>query len=183
MSKLIVTEFLTLDGVMEAPGGEPGHPHSGWVFDHFTDEQGAYKFREVLAAGSQLIGRVTYESFLGAWPAREGEFADRMNSMPKYVVSSSLQSAEWENTKVIALEDVPALKADSAEPVLVPGSRTLVQALLARGWVDELRLMIFPVILGSGARLFPSSEEKRSLRLTHHETFSSGVAVHHYVPA
>ena len=101
MRKLIVTEFVTLDGVMEAPGGEPGHPHSGWVFDFMGDEQMKYKFEEILEADVQLIGRVTYESFAGAWPEREGPFADKMNSMPKYVVTTTLDELEWDNSTPI----------------------------------------------------------------------------------
>src|SRR5688500_8678859 len=102
MRRIVVSEFVTLDGVMEAPGGEPGHPHSGWVFDFIGEEQLQYKLDEVLEAESLLIGRVTYESFAGAWPERSGQFADKMNAMPKYVVSTSLQNPEWHNTVVIA---------------------------------------------------------------------------------
>ena len=106
MSQLIVTEFVTLDGVMEAPGGEAGHPHSGWVFDYISEEQQRYKLQETLDAESLLLGRATYDGFSAAWPERDGEFADKMNAMPKYVVSSSLTDPTWENTTVIALEDV-----------------------------------------------------------------------------
>jgi dihydrofolate reductase len=101
MRKLVVSEFLTLDGVMEAPGGEPTHPHTGWIGDFMSDEQMTYKLDEVLEAESLLIERVTYESFAGAWPEREGEFADKMNTMPKHVVSTTLQHPTWENTEVI----------------------------------------------------------------------------------
>ena len=178
MSKLTVTEFVTLDGVIEAPGGEPTHPHSGWVFDFMSDEQQQYKLRETLEASALLLGRTTYDGFSAAWPERDGEFADKMNSMPKYVVSSSLTEPTWENTTVIALDDVPALKEQT--DLLVAGSGSLVHQLLERGWVDELRMMIFPVLLGSGLRLFPDSERKVPLSLTHTETFPTGVVVHHY---
>ena len=180
MSRLIVTEFMTLDGVLEAPGGEPTHPHAGWVMDYFGPEQSDYKLAETLEAGSLLIGRNTYETFASSWPERDGEFADKMNSMPKYVVSSTLRDPSWENTTVIALDDVPALKEQT--DLLVAGSGSLIHALLKRGWVDELRMMIFPVVLGSGLKLFPESAEKLPLSLTHTETFQSGVVVHHYAP-
>src|SRR6478609_5966456 len=175
MSKLTVTEFVTLDGVIEAPGGEAGHPHSGWVFGYISDEQLQYKLRETLEASALLIGRRTYDGFSQAWPERDGEFADKMNSMPKYVVSSTLRDPSWENTTVIALDDVPALKEQT--DLLVAGSGSLIHALLGRGWVDELRMMIFPVVLGSGLKLFPESSEKLPFSLTHTEAFGGGVVV------
>lgn len=185
MRKLIVSEFVTLDGVMEAPGGEPTHPHAGWVFDYIGDEQNRYKLQETLDAEALLIGRRTYESFAGAWPDREGEFADKMNAMPKYVASTTLTEPEWTNTTVLQ-SDVPAavagLRGGEGGPILVAGSRTLVHTLMAHDLVDELRLMIFPVVLGSGLRLFPESPDKAPLALTHHEVFPTGVVVHHYEP-
>ena len=186
MAQLIVTEFVTLDGVMEAPGGEPSHPHSGWVMDFVGEEQIEYKMNEVLEAGSQLIGRVTYESFAGAWPQREGPFAERMNSMPKYVVTSTLDELEWSNSTAIrgdVAEEVARLKEDEGSPILVAGSRTLVQALLEHELIDELRLMVFPVVLGSGKKLFPDSPDKRSLELVDTRAFSTGVQVNAYRPA
>jgi dihydrofolate reductase len=188
MSKLIVTEFVTLDGVMEAPGGEGGHPHSGWVFDFHGPEQEHYKFNEVLEAGSHLLGRVTYEIFAEAWPKRDGEFADRLNSMPKYVVSSTLsEPLEWQNSTLIqgdvAAEEVARLKEGDDGPILVAGSATLVRSLVENGLVDELRLMVFPVIVGGGTRLFPESRQKETFRPTGSQTFGSGVAVHTYEPA
>jgi dihydrofolate reductase len=186
MRKLIVSEFVTLDGVMEAPGGEEGHPHTGWVFDFMGPEQMKYKLDEVLEAEAQLIGRVTYESFADAWPAREGEFADKMNAMPKYVVSTTLTEPEWNNTTVIAgdvVEEVTKLKEGEGGPILVAGSRTLVHSLMPHGLIDEYRLMIFPVVLGSGARLFPETPDKTVLTLADTQTFPSGVVVHTYRPA
>jgi dihydrofolate reductase len=184
--KLIVTEFLTLDGVMEAPGGEPGHPHSGWVFDLATPEQQQYKLDEVLAAESLLIGRVTYESFAGAWPEREGEFADKMNGMPKHVVSTTLRDPEWHNSEVIS-GDVPVavqrLKDQDGGPILVAGSRTLVHTLMEHDLVDEYRLMVFPVVVGGGLRLFPERFAKTTLQLVGTHAFSSGVLVLTYEPA
>lgn len=186
MSKLIVTEFVTLDGVMEAPGGEPTHPHSGWALEYISDEYGEFKMQETLAAGSQLLGRVTYESFAGAWPQRSGPFAEKFNSMPKYVVTSTLEELEWENSTPIR-GDVPAevarLKETESEPILVAGSQTLVHALIENDLVDEFHLMVFPVLLGSGKRVFPESADKRSLQLVETKTLPKGVQVHTYLTA
>ena len=186
MSKLIVSEFLTLDGVMEAPGGEPSHRHSGWVFDFMSPEQEKYKLDETIEAKSLLLGRVTYEGFSAAWPGRGGAFADKMNAMPKYVVSTTLQDPAWENTTVVegdVAEGVANLKAQGGGPILVAGSCTLVHALIEHGLVDELRLMIFPVLLGSGLKLFPESPDKVVLELASSQAFASGVVVQTYRPA
>jgi dihydrofolate reductase len=187
MKKLIVTEFVTLDGVMEAPGGEPTHPHSGWVFDYLGEEQNAFKLREVLEADAHLIGRVTYESFAGAWPQRTGEFADKMNSMRKHVVTTTLDELEWNNSMPIrsnVADEVAKLKHEDGGPILVAGSRTLVQTLMTHNLVDEYRLMVFPVILGSGRRLFPDdSPDKTPLELVESKTFATGVQVNIYRPA
>ena len=183
MRQLIVSEFITLDGVMEAPGGEPGHPHSGWVFDFISPEQQEFKLQEVLEAEAHLVGRVTYESFAGAWPQREGEFADKMNAMPKYVVTSTLDELEWNNSIPVQSDvaaEVAKLKEGEGGPILVAGSRTLVQTLFEHDLIDELRLMVFPVVLGSGLRLFPESPDKRVLALTDTQTFGSGVQVNTY---
>jgi dihydrofolate reductase len=186
MSKLIVSEFVTLDGVMEAPGGEPTHPHSGWVFDFMSREQEQYKLDEVLEAESLLLGRVTYEGFSAAWPERGGEFADKMNSMPKYVVSSTLSDPlEWSNSTLIHGDvsgEVAKLKQQDGGPILVAGSQTLVHSLIENDLVDEYRLMVFPVLLGGGKRLFPESPEKRSLKLVDTKPFDSGVVVDTYRP-
>jgi dihydrofolate reductase len=186
MRKLIVTEFVTLDGVMEAPGGEPSHPHSGWVFDFMGPEQEQFKFQEVLEAEAHLIGRVTYESFAGAWPQRKGEFADKMNSMPKYVATTTLDELEWSNSTPIkgdVAEEVAKLKQQDGGPILVAGSRTLVHTLMEHDLIDEYRLMVFPVVLGSGQRLFPESPDKIALELVDTKTFDTGVQVHTYRPA
>lgn len=183
MGKLIISEFVTLDGVMEAPGGEPGHPHSGWVFDYMGQEQIDYKLKETLDAEALLIGRVTYESFAGAWPHREGDFAEKMNAMPKHVVSTTLTSPDWNNTTVIAKDvarEVARLKEETQGSLLVAGSRTLAQFLIAEDLADELRLMVFPVVLGSGAKLFGESERKLQLTHTASAVFPSGVVVHTY---
>jgi dihydrofolate reductase len=187
LRKLIVTEFVSLDGVMEAPGGEPEYPHSGWVFDYMSPEQEQYKLEEVLEAEAHLLGRVTYEGFAAAWPERSGEFADKVNSMPKYVVSTTLREPlVWNNSTLLegdAAEAVAKLKDGSGGPILVAGSQTLVRTLIEHDLVDEYRVMIFPVILGSGKRLFPESPDKRPLKLVDSKAFASGVVVHTYHPA
>ena len=168
---------------MQAPGGEPGHPHSGWVIDFMSQEQLQYKLEEVLEAELLLIGRVTYESFAEAWPQRSGEFADKMNAMPKHIVSTTLRAPQWNNCKVIASDvagEVAWLKQQEGGAILVAGSRTLVPMLMEHDLVDEYRIMIFPVVLGSGRRLFPESQHKTVLRLADTRTFSSGVVVHSY---
>jgi dihydrofolate reductase len=184
MRELIVTEFVSLDGVMEAPGGEPGHPHSGWTIEYHDEDQVKYKLDETLEAESLLIGRVTYEGFAAAWPGRSGSFADKMNSMPKYVVSSTLTDPEWENTTVIdgdVPEEVAKLKErGDGGPILIAGSRTLVHSLIPTGLIDEYRLMIFPVVVGSGARVWPESPDKLALELADTRKYDSGVVVNAY---
>jgi len=178
-----VSEFVTLDGVMEAPGGEPSHPHSGWVFDYLSKEQEQYKLDEVMEADALLLGRVTYEGFSKAWPERAGTFADKMNNMPKYVASTTLQELEWDNSSVLQ-GDVPTavteLKRGDGGAILVAGSATLVHTLLSAGLVDELRLMVFPVAVGGGLRVFPDDRNKLSLTLADTKVFPTGVAVHTY---
>jgi dihydrofolate reductase len=186
MSHVILTEFLTLDGVMEAPGGEKTHPHAGWVGKFFSPDVGQFKLQETLDAESLLIGRVTYESFAGAWPARDGAFADKMNAMPKHVVSSTLKNPSWTNCQVVSSDlvtEVAKLKARAKGPILVPGSRSLAQALMALDLIDEYRFMVFPVILGSGKRLFRDTPDKQTLRLTASQAFSSGVVVNTFARA
>jgi len=151
-----------------------------------TREQLQYKLDEVLETGSLLIGRVTYESFARAWPQRTGVFAEKMNAMPKHVVSCTLDKPEWNNCTVIAGDvggTVSRLKQGQGGPILVAGSRMLVHTLMQQHLVDEYRLMVFPVILGSGKRLFPESPEKNVLRLAGSRTFPSGVMVQSYEPA
>ena len=187
MRKLIVSEFISLDGVVEAPGGEPGYKHSGWVVPFTGQEQLQYKLDEVLEADALLLGRVTYEGFAEAWPPRSDEagFADKMNSMPKYVASTTLAGElEWNNSTLLE-GDVPAavaqLKEGDGGPILVAGSATLVQALVEHDLVDEYRMMVFPVILGSGKRLFPDGiADKIDLEPVDTQSFASGVAVHTY---
>jgi dihydrofolate reductase len=178
-----VTEFVSLDGVMEAPGGEPGHPHSGWTFDYHDEEQMKYKLDETLEADALLLGRLTYEGFADAWPGRDGPFADKMNSMPKHVVSSTLTDPEWNNTTVISgdvVDEVRRLKEGEGGPIVIAGSRTLVHSLMPHDLIDEFRLMIFPVVLGSGGRVFPDSPDKVTLELADTRKYDSGVVVNVY---
>ena len=169
MGKLVVTEFVSLDGVMQAPGGED-FKYPGWSFAFDRGEDGnQFKLEESLESDALLIGRVTYESFAGAWPSRDGEFADKFNSMPKYVVSSTLEKPEWNNTTVLkgdAVQAASRLKEDLDGIIQVPGSLRLVQALIEADLVDELHLMVFPVVLGTGRRLFGETSEKSDWRLT-----------------
>ncbi len=186
MRQLIVSEFVTLDGVMEAPGGEPTHRHTGWVGEMFNPELEDFKRQEVLDADVLLIGRVTYESFAGAWPTYEGEMADKMNSMPKVVVSTTLSDPAWTNTTVIsgdAVAGVQELKAGTGGPILVAGSKTLVHTLLEHDLVDELRLNVFPVTIGSGLRLFPESTRKTTWSLAGSMPLPRGIRIDTYVPA
>jgi dihydrofolate reductase len=168
MGKLVVTEFLSLDGVMQAPGGED-FKYPGWSFAFDRGEDGnQFKLQETLETDALLIGRVTYESFAGAWPSREGEFADKFNSMPKYLVSSTVEDPEWNNTTVLkgdAVQAASKLKEDLDGIIQVPGSLRLVQALIEADLVDELHLMVFPVVLGTGRRLFGETSEKSDWRL------------------
>jgi dihydrofolate reductase len=183
MARLIVTEFVTLDAVMEAPGGEPTHPHTGWVRDYHDEDTLGYKMNEVLEAESHLLGRVTYESFAGAWPKRDGPMAEKINAMPKYVVSSTLRDPEWNNTRVLAGDAATAvakLKDETDGPILVAGSATLVHALIENDLVDEVHLMVFPVAIGGGLRAFPESRQRKSFKLTETRTFDSGVVVNTY---
>ena len=170
MGRIVVTEFVSLDGVMEAPGGGEEFEHAGWTFEIDRGPEGdKFKLDETLNSEALLLGRVTYEGFAEAWPSRDGEFADKFNSMPKYVVSSTLEDPEWNNTTVLKGDAVAAaskLKQDIDGIVQVPGSLRLVQALIEADLVDELHLMVFPVVLGTGRRLFGETSEKSDWRLT-----------------
>ena len=185
MGKLAVTEFVSVDGVFEDPGGAEGYEHGGWTFEYDRGDDGnKFKLDEVMEAEVQLLGRVTYEGFAEAWPSREGEFADKLNSDPKYVVSTSLTDPEWQNTTVID-GDVPAeiakLKDETEGVILVAGSGTLVRTLLENDLVDELRLMVFPTVLGRGKRLFPEGIDRLKLKLAEsRQVGSDGVQVQIY---
>ncbi len=186
MSKLIVSEFVSLNGVIEAPGGEHTHPHTGWTFaSHYGNDHYAFKQQEIDEAESLLLGRVTYEGFSAAWPQRKGEFADKMNSMPKYVVSSTLTDPEWENTTVLSgdpVEEVGKLKGADGGPILVNGSAQLVHALCGAQLVDEYRAMIHPVLIADGLRMFPGVSEMQKFRLADCTAYDSGVVLLTYTP-
>jgi dihydrofolate reductase len=187
MGRIVVTEFVSLDGVMEDPGGAEDFKYGGWSFEIGRGDDGdKFKMDEVLETDGLLLGRKTYEGFAAAWPSREGEFADRFNSMPKYVVSSTLREPEWNNSKVLegdVAAEVARLKESTDGNIMVHGSRQLVQALIEQDLVDELRLMVFPVVLGTGKRLFGETSDKKSLRLTDSKLVGDGVAILTYVPA
>jgi dihydrofolate reductase len=162
VSRIVVSQFVTLDGVFEDPGGSESMERGGWAFRYERGEEGdRFKLDEVMGSDGLLLGRVTYEGFAAAWPSREDEFADKFNTMPKYVVSSTLTNPEWNNTRVVTLDDIPGLEGE----LLVNGSGRLVQALLERGLVDELRLMVFPTVLGNGRRLFGETPSELPFRL------------------
>jgi dihydrofolate reductase len=179
MGRIVVTEFISLDGVIEAPGGGEGFKHDGWSFEFDRGDEGnTFKFDEVIEAEAQLLGRRTYEGFAAAWPSREGEFADLFNTMPKYVVSTTLERADWNNTTILrSLDDVAKTKDELGGVLLVAGSAQLVQALLERDLVDELRLMVFPVVLGTGKRLWGETSDKKTFTLADAKTVGEGVAI------
>jgi dihydrofolate reductase len=169
-ARIVVTEFVSLDGVMEAPGGE-AFKYPGWTFEFDRGEDGnQFKLDETLEADAHLLGKKTYESFAGAWPQREGEFADKINKDPKYVVSTTLKDPEWENVTVLDSGDASAqvakLKDEVDGTILVAGSRRLVQELVENDLVDELHLMVFPVVLGTGDRVFGETSDKKNWKLT-----------------
>ena len=184
MRDVIVTEFMSLDGVVEDPGGSEGTEHGGWTFPYSNDEIGKFKLDELFETDAQLLGRVTYEGFAEAWPARTDEagFADKMNSMAKYVVSTTLTEPSWNNSTVIA-DDVAGavtkLKREPGGDILVAGSVALVQTLLGHDLVDELRLLVYPVVLGSGKRLFGNST-KIELKRAEMRAFDTGVVLLSY---
>ncbi|MBO0688065.1 MAG: dihydrofolate reductase family protein [Candidatus Dormibacteraeota bacterium] len=165
MGKVVVTEFVSLDGVFEDPGGSEGSRHGAWTFQFDRGSDGdRFKLDELMAAEVQLLGRVTYEGFAAAWPSIQDEvgFAERMNGMPKYVVSTTLRDPEWNNSTVIpgnVPEEVAKLRERTSGDILIAGSGQLVRALTRHDLVDEYRLMVFPVILGSGKRLFADGDE------------------------
>jgi dihydrofolate reductase len=188
MGKLVVTEFVSLDGVFEDPGGAEGFEYGGWTFEYNRGEDGdKFKMNELMEADVQLLGRKTYEGFAAAWPSREGPFADKINNGAKYVVSNTLTDPEWGNTTVIsgdATRGVAKLKDETEGAILVAGSGALVQTLLAGDLVDELRLMVFPTILGRGRRLFPEGIDRLKFKLAESRTVGpDGVQVQVYTRA
>jgi dihydrofolate reductase len=185
LRELIVTEFVSLDGVMEAPGGEAGYAHAGWVGPLFTPELGEYKLAEQLGAEVLALGRRTYESFYGAWPGRDDAMADKINTMRKLVASSTLEHSDWHDTTIIGGDVAAALAAVKGEdggPILLAGSRSLVHLLLTAGLVDEVHLQIFPLVLGSGARVWPDSPDALGLELVCARALEGGVVLAEYRP-
>jgi dihydrofolate reductase len=181
MGKIVVTEFVSLDGVVEDPGGSENFKYSGWTFEiDRGDEGNKFKLDETMASDALLLGRVTYEGFADAWPSREGEFADKFNTMPKYVVSSTLDNPTWTNSTVVKgdlADEVAKLKQEYSGDVVVHGSVQLVQALLEQDLVDELRLMVFPVVLGTGKQLWGETSDKKPLELAESKVVGDGVVV------
>lgn len=183
MGKIVVTEFVSLDGVIEDPGGSENYRHGGWTFEIERGEEGdKFKFDELAEAEAQLLGRVTYEGFAAAWPTMEdgAGFAEKMNAMPKYVVSSTLEQASWNNTTILRgdiADEVAKLRREIDGVILVAGSAQLVQGLIEHDLVDELRLMVFPVLLGEGKRLFGDVSAKKPLRLADSRMVGAGIAL------
>jgi dihydrofolate reductase len=180
MGKIVVTEFVSLDGVMQAPGGED-FKYKGWTFEFDRGEDGdKFKLDEAMGADALLLGRRTYESFAGAWPNREGDFADKFNEMPKYLVSSTITDPDWNNTTRLEGDVVEAVRKlrDEVDGVIqVPGSRTLVQDLFENDLVDQINLMIFPVVLGTGFRVFGEYSDRKAMRLVDSKTVGDGIVV------
>jgi dihydrofolate reductase len=179
MGRIVVTEFVSLDGVMEGPGGDDGFERGAWSFEFDRGDEGnEFKTGETMEAEALLLGRVTYEGFAAAWPERDGEFADKFNTMPKYVISSTLKEPDWENTTVLSgevEEEISKLRDELDGDAIVHGSCQLVQALIAADLVDELRLMVFPVVLGTGKKLFGDTEESKRFKLKHSGSAGDGV--------
>ena len=187
MGRIIVTEFVSLDGVMEDPGGSEGFGHGGWSFQISRGDEGdRFKLTETMESDALLLGRVTYEGFAEAWPQRDGEFADKFNNMPKYVVSSTLKDPAWTNTTVLdgdLVEEVTRLKESFDGDLVVHGSARLVQALVEHDLADELRLMTYPMLLGSGKRLFTDTSTKKTpLQLAESNVVGDGVIILVYKP-
>jgi dihydrofolate reductase len=187
VGRIIVTEFVSLDGIMEDPGGSEDFKYGGWSFEFSRGDEGdKFKLDETFDSAALLLGRATYEGFAEAWPSRDGEFADRFNSMPKYVVSSTLKDPEWTNTTVLdgdVEQAVAKLKDEVDGNIVVHGSAQLAQTLLELDLVDEVRLMVFPVVLGAGKRFFGETSDKKPLRLSDSKIVGDGVAILIYEPA
>ena len=180
MGKIVVTEFASLDGVMQAPGGEE-FKYPGWSFEFDRGDDGnKFKLDETMEADALLLGRRTYESFAGAWPEREGEFADKFNEMPKYLVSSTITDPDWNNTTRLegdVTEAVRKLREEIDGVIQVPGSKQLIDELFGNDLVDQVNLMIFPVVLGTGFRVFGEYSDKKPMRLVQSKTVGDGIVV------
>ncbi len=186
MRKVVVSEFTTLDGVMEDPGGAEKFERGGWAFKFNRGPEGdKFKLDELMSSDALLLGRITYQGFADAWPSRTGEFADTMNGMSKYVVSTTLQKVDWNNTTIIksnVAAEVSKLKAMQGQDILVAGSCRLVDTLMQHDLIDELRLMVFPIVLGCGKRLFNDQDKSHNLRLVESKPVGSGVLTLIYHP-
>ena len=188
MGKLVATEYVSLDGVVEAPGGGEDFRHAGWTFEIDRGEEfEKFKLYETLDSEALLLGRVTYEIFAASWPSMEGEIADKLNAMPKYVVSSTLEEPlDWNNSTVLegdVAEEVSRLRQELDGEIVVHGSPRLTQTLLEHDLLDELRMTVFPLVLGRGKRLFGETSDKKRLRLTDSKTVGDGIAILIYEPA
>ena len=187
MGRIVVTEFVSLDGVMQDPGGDSDYKHAGWSFEIGQGQEGAdFKLNETRDSAALLLGRVTYQGFAKAWPTVEGEFGDMFNGMPKYVVSSTLDKADWNNSTVLkgdVVEEVKKLKRRVDGDIVVHGSAKLVQTLLEHDLIDEMRLMVYPVVLGSGKRLFGETSDKKPMRLVDSKTLGDGIVLLTFQPA
>jgi dihydrofolate reductase len=179
MGRLVVTEYISVDGVVEAPSGTERFERVGWTDDFSRGPDGdEFKVDETMASDALLLGRITYEEFAPVWPHVEGEFADKFNSMPKYVVSSTLEDPEWNNTTVLSgdlVEEVTRLKQQYERDIVVHGSPRLAQTLIEHDLVDALHLLVYPVIVGAGKRLFDDTGETKRLQLVEARTFGDGV--------
>jgi len=187
MGRIVITEFISLDGVIEDPGGAEDFKYGGWSFEFDRGDAGnRFKLDETMNSAALLLGRVTYQGFAEAWPQREGEFADKFNTMPKYVVSSTVDGSEWTNTTVLD-GDIPAavrkVRDEVDGDIVVHGSGQLAQTLLEHDLVDRWHLMVFPVVLGAGQRLFGETTTKKPLTLVSSETVGAGVTIQVYEPA
>jgi dihydrofolate reductase len=186
MGRIVITVYISVDGVVEAPSGAEDFARVGWVDDFQRGPEGDdFKVAETMASDALLLGRATYDGFAPVWPQVQGAFADKFNTMPKYVVSSTLEKADWTNSTVLEGDlaaGVAALRQKHDGDVVVNGSARLVQALIEHDLVDELRLMVFPVVLGSGRRLFGETSDKKRFRLTSSTTVGDGVAIQVYEP-
>ena len=182
MRKIIVSEYVTLDGVIEDPGGGDKSKYGGWSRQFWNEQAMKFKYDELFACDALLLGRVTYDGFAKAWPTMKdtGDFGERMNGIPKFVVSTTLKSAEWNNSTIInnnVVEKIRALKEQSGKDILVEGSSELVYSLMQNDLVDELRLMIHPIVVGGGKRLFGERIDRKVLKLVDTKAFSSGMVV------
>ncbi len=186
MGRIVVTEFASLDGVVEDPAGVEGFGRGGWFFETDPGTDGEqFTLDTTLSADALLLGRRSYQFFAATWPARSGELADKMNSIPKYVVSSTLEDPDWSNSTPLrgdAVDEVARLKQHLDGEIVVFGSPQLAQTLIEHDLVDELRLMVYPVVLGAGARLFGETSDKKPVRLVDTRTVGGGIAILTYVP-